>query len=198
MIVSKLAVALIALSGMSGAMAADTYFDYSFAGGAGYSGNLVLGGTSLGSGDYFINSVTGTVDGGQSVSLLPTSSPAGIANGQPYFVAPATPGIQYEYNDVLYTGTTLPFDFYGLGLQTTSGNAINLYALGTGLVYVDNGRLTTFGNTAIANVPITSNISSAVPEPGTYAMMLVGLAAVGFIAWRRQPRTPSSGMAFAA
>jgi hypothetical protein len=34
-----------------------------------------------------------------------------------------------------------------------------------------------------------SNINSAVPEPGTYAMLLSGLMAVGFVARRRRAQS---------
>jgi hypothetical protein len=42
------------------------------------------------------------------------------------------------------------------------------------------------GNTSIDNLVATTDLTPAVPEPETYALMLAGLAAVGFMARRRK------------
>jgi len=52
----------------------------------------------------------------------------------------------------------------------------------TTLSFIATGRNDSYGS-SLDNVSVT-----AVPEPGTYALMFGGLAAVGFVARRRRPR----------
>lgn len=64
--------------------------------------------------------------------------------------------------------------FQGLGFTTTADDSINLiYDLGT----VADGQTVSIGY---------SYVFALVPEPGTYAMLLAGLGAIGFIAKRRR------------
>ena len=81
-------------------------------------------------------------------------------------------------------------------LEVTSGNVINtLMATGTAYspqswLFTAAGASTTLSFMNIGatgtSYPQIDNVSvTAVPEPGTYAMLLAGLAAVGFVAKRR-------------
>ena len=64
---------------------------------------------------------------------------------------------------------------YGYALITTSTSSNARPATITQLVYENTGAALTVG----------SNATSAVPEPATWAMMLVGFGAIGFAARRR-------------
>ena len=140
----------------SSAVAADTYFDFSFSG-SGYSGGGVLGGVSLGGGDYFINYVSGT-DNGAALSLLSTATswtgtPACISGNPCYVAGP------YVFNDVLYaSGSSLMLDVDGLGLSTTVNGAINIIGYGSGYEYsdVNSTGSATFVPISFSASPVTS------------------------------------------
>jgi hypothetical protein len=44
------------------------------------------------------------------------------------------------------------------------------------------------GNTASTDSIVTSGSITPVPEPSTWAMMLLGFAGIGFLAYRRKPK----------
>jgi hypothetical protein len=66
------------------------------------------------------------------------------------------------------------------GLNIANVSKIEFTAL-TGLCGSAGGNCTNQSDYFVTNV-------TAVPEPGTYAMLLAGLGALGFMAKRRKPR----------
>ena len=85
-------------------------------------------------------------------------------------------------NNLYYLTGPSFFDGSGLGFTASDGSQSSLY------FSVGNYRLTTFtGGFASPNVSVTSSpVASAVPEPTTWFMMILGMGAIGF-AMRRQP-----------
>jgi hypothetical protein len=97
-----------------------------------------------------------------------------------------------------YASTTLTiFDSFGAtllstpltltyGAYTDPGVYVNYSvtsATGIGGFSFDGAAL---GNTSIDNVVATDNLVAGVPEPSTWAMMILGFAGIGFMTYRRK------------
>lgn len=121
---------------------------------------------TLTSGNYYLNDFTG------SVSTLRADSNSGSAAGLATF-ADLGSGVNYGYR--FYQSTTDSNQFHTIGLNsgalaslnTAIANRETLWAIG--------------GSFAPGDVPVPP----PVPEPATYAFMLLGLAVVGAVARRR-------------
>lgn len=108
-----------------------------------------------------------------------------------------------------YTNDAVDQDFEKVGLQLAvwdimedAGGALDLGS--TGFQVLDDsygGAAVSFANASFAagnlsmvsslmrlNHPTAQDLVIAVPEPSTYAMLIAGLAGIGFVARRRQPK----------
>jgi hypothetical protein len=150
----------------SGAMA--DQFDLT-ATGATTNINVVLTGTQSGTpGIFDITGVNGTIDG-QSATLLSTTAPGAIS------FSPVVNNWQIEYDNLLY-GNQPCIDYFGLGFQLSNGTLANLYYSG-GYLFAELG----------SNPPFQESVSvQTVPEPGTLALLCVGLLALGALLTRKQ------------
>ncbi|MGA2999712.1 PEP-CTERM sorting domain-containing protein [Bradyrhizobium sp.] len=93
------------------------------------------------------------------------------------------PNVGFPYDNILYytPATIVPglpgyFDPEGVELVDTKGDLINLFNLGS-------------GDTLGSPFSLVSENVSPVPEPSTWAMLLIGLAGLGLLAHRRKRRT---------
>jgi hypothetical protein len=115
-----------------------------------------------------LTAMTFMIDGMTFNLLNSTSAGVGFNN-----TGPGTPEI---INNISYTGQNDSFVF-----QLSTG--------GFGYTFTDtaNSRLSSSGT-------IEATIS-AVPEPSTWAMMILGFCGLGFVAYRRKPNSAALGIA---
>ena len=168
-LVGAAAVAMIASTSASAAM-----FNFNFSGtGLFFGEDLVASGTlttddvsqvSSLNGYTFqtITGITGTFNGSQITGL------ANVTGS----------------NNLFYLTGPFFVDGNGLGFSTAAGSAVNLFVTTDTRYRVNAGGLSTGFVTASA-----SPAAGAVPEPVTWAMMLLGFSAIGFSVRRRRYAT---------
>jgi hypothetical protein len=166
----KIAIAAAALAAMMSVTVANAAsYTFSFSG-SGYtgSGTLTTSDTVTAGYDqqdgYEITSFTGMVNGVTIGDLLAVGTDVGGA--------PVT--------NLLYPSVPELFDFQGFGFYLNGAKA-SIYN------YIDPSYFEIFIE-GQGNKPISFNLTAvaAVPEPSTWAMMMLGLAGLGFAGRRRQ------------
>lgn len=161
---------------IAGNALADDHYSFDFlASGYEVAGILTTADTLNAVNGYDILGITGSVTGvGGGVITSLVSNP-----GQPF----PTIDHGFQYDNVIFPSAAQTLDFSGV-LFTTAGGAIwNLWG-NTPTDY----QLYSYSPVAV-DVRGGSMTLTAVPEPGTYAMMLAGLGLMGFVASRRKQRT---------
>jgi hypothetical protein len=197
---SKLLIAAAALAAVVGAQAqvtgslgggTGTFLSLSSAGLSGGTVATLAGGTVYTADQPFADIPAGSIFGGNFLAAGPTS-------GAPATLTFTGTGVEYisflwgspdTYNvlTVTSTGGTQTFTTASLGFSVTNGDqSFSQYVqfAGTGA----NKILSlTFNNSSAIDAFETANYSvTPVPEPQTYALLLAGLGAVGFITRRRK------------
>jgi hypothetical protein len=82
----------------------------------------------------------------------------------------------FDFNRKGYANGVTKFEISGISPRL---DPTNLNAFVTGLTFVSNGSFTG-----------TMQAVTAVPEPSTWAMLILGFAGLGFMAYRRQQSRP--------
>lgn len=197
---SKLLIASAALVAVMGANAQvtgalgggyGTFLSLSSAGLSGGSVATLSGGTVYTSDQPFADIPAGSIFGGNFLAAGPTS-------GSPATLTFTGTGVDYisflwgspdTYNVLTVTstgGATQTFTAAGLGFSVTNGNqSFSQYVQFTGSAA---SKITSLSYTNVPAIDAfeTANYSiTPIPEPQTYALLLAGLGAVGFVARRR-------------
>jgi hypothetical protein len=143
-----------------------------------FSGTGFFGGTLNGSG-VLTTSDASTTNPLNGYTVQAITGITGTFNGSA--ITGLAPGV-FGANNLYYLSGPFFVDGNGLGFTTASGISANLFVTnGTGY------RVNTQGAGLLTGLVTaqSSAVSAAVPEPATWALMLLGFAAIGF-ACRRQ------------
>jgi hypothetical protein len=145
------------------------------------SGNLILttSNTLDAVGGFDITAISGTFGGDPITSLV--SNP-----NQPNSSTSST----FTWDNVLFPSGVRAFDRFGVAFTTADGtfNVFDAIADGSGgTVATPYGLIV--GATGVETFG-TGTLTAAVPEPSTWAMMILGFLGVGFLAYRRKNGAP--------
>jgi PEP-CTERM motif len=158
------------------------------------------GGSNTGSGSFtydnttdLVSSFSGNYDGNALTFYNALTPPVQVSGGNlVYHGVPNTHGADYIFDDLFpitvngiltSTGSGAGQVFYDISLDSPGATQVDFFSITpTGAYVVDDGTFTT---TQVA----------AVPEPSTWAMMLLGFAGVGFMAYRRKQNEPALRLA---
>jgi hypothetical protein len=181
--------AAILIGALSSGAANAALFDITY-NATGFSVNAQADAVLNGS-NYDITGITGSVQSG--VNTFAINSLYTVPGTPPGVGSVSGPGFNWVFNDVIFTNGGLHFDYNGL-VFSAGGSLYNLFS-----------DLAGTNNAALAsNDPIVSGsvdtvgvgtITAAVPEPSTWAMMILGFAGVGFMAYRRRNKSPALSVA---
>ena len=142
------------------------------------SGNLIITTSDIlnAVNGYDITGVAGTFDGNAITSLFNNPN-------QPYADTTST----FTWDNVLFPTATYAFDRYGIAFSTSAGTFNIFDAL------ADGGTTNTgtpygliLGNNGSESFGTGSLVAAAVPEPSTWAMMILGFFGIGFMAYRQR------------
>ena len=163
-IISLCLASAMAVAVASPASASQYVFDFS-AGGQVGSGLLTTSDATFASRGFTAQTITG-ISGSYNGSTI-TSLIAGL----------------FGSNNLYYVTGPSFVDGSGLGFGTAAGNQVNLFYQDSASSYRVN-TLNPFGSTFVT--ARSSIAAAAVPEPATWAMMLIGFGAAGYSLRRRQ------------
>ena len=144
----------------------------------------ITGQLTVDTSDNEVTNITGTLSG-----VVNDTINGFIANSS--FPNPVSlPGDVFIYDNVFYPGQDSLVDQYGV-VFTTAGNPGGYWNLWSGAP----GDYSLYESNLAGDYPIAisgGNLDpTAVPEPSTWVMMLIGLAGIGSAAYRRVGRTVS-------
>jgi hypothetical protein len=129
-----------------------------------------------------VTSLTSPLNNGPITGLVPTPGP----------FAPVPGGNYFTYNNT-YDPATTTFNGDGLLFAFGVGNYGNFFNLGNPdpsavslATWLPDGPANGPGNLFIPGDLGSLTVTAAVPEPGTWAMMILGFAGIGFMAYRRR------------
>jgi PEP-CTERM motif len=150
--------------------------------------NWSFNGTNTGSGSFTYDDTSGLVSSftgsynGNALTFWDASTPPVQVSGSNlvYHSVPNTNGADYIFDDLF------PFTVGGLLVSTGSGAGQRFYDISldfAGATNVDFFSINPDGSYLPDNGTFAV---AAVPEPSTWAMMLLGFAGLGFMAYRRK------------
>ena len=160
--------ALAAMAGAAPASAAEYIFSFT-------TSTPLFGPTVAGSGSFFTSDTATTVAGQTAFQIL---SITGTVNG----IAIAAP--TGNYGNYFTTGPSF-LDGSGVKFFLTNGGRVDFFNQSSNGLY----RVNTFSPGSSNFVTASSSLAvAAVPEPSTWAMLIIGFGAIGFALRARRAR----------
>ena len=154
--------------------------------------NYIRGGSNVGGGtvspslgaEITINGFTRTIGGGFDALIKGYNDGAQSSQQHEAFDS----FTQYATNSVAAPGNVLP-------MSITDAFSYNVVPLPGGSVLPSNGFFRFNDGTLALFTPtlVSEALVTPVPEPSTWAMMLIGFAGIGYMAYRRSTRARSNG-----
>jgi hypothetical protein len=136
--------------------------------------------------DYDVTGITGTVQyGGNVFHITGLYTVAGTPAGA--FAEVSGTNFDWFFNNTIHTAGGLQWDSNGL-VFTANGQFFNLFS---DVFDINNALLTSdpaLGEFAGFEDTLGAGTISAVPEPSTWAMMILGFLGTGFVGYRRKSR----------
>lgn len=175
---------------IASAPASAAVFDFTYAGTAGSgitgSGKITTGASNPAGSFYtpslLITSITGMFNGSSITSLLPQGT---YLKTSGIFGSPGNDNILYSPSSQIFLGLPTYLDRYGVAFDTTAQRVNLFFGLGGYGSIVQNAGTSTNTSNIGGTFTITPSAMGAVPEPATWAMMLVGFGGIGFAMRRR-------------
>jgi hypothetical protein len=135
------------------------------------------------SGGYDITKVSGSVTGYGAVSIVSSDGQTGGGtNVLPIDNVFYPSGPYFDSDGFAFKFTTQTPQLVGGGIWSNGGDSYQLF--------IGNWAFNESGGLQVTQV-------TAVPEPSTWAMMVLGFLGVGFMAYRRKGKNSGSGFRFA-
>jgi hypothetical protein len=142
------------------------------------SSEWIIGQLTVDTSNNEVTNITGTLSGAVNDTIN------GFIANPSFPNSVALPGDAFIYDNVFYPGQDSLVDQYGL-VFTTAGNPGGYWNLWSGAP----GNYSLYESNVAGDYPIAISGGSldptAVPEPSTWAMMMIGLAGLGCAAYRR-------------
>jgi hypothetical protein len=132
-------------------------------------------------------SISGNVSSTTALTAGTGGPITGLINGsgtppaQGTYTAPS--GNAWNYNDVLYPSGPALVDNNGLLFSFGASDVGNIYTVGSTYYFSVDTPQSLYNP---GDLVIAGGITAAVPEPSTWAMMILGFCGVGFMAYRRK------------
>jgi hypothetical protein len=159
---------------------------------------LDVSGTIGGGVGSFTADVVLDVVGGQAISGTGSINILGLSSAPLVLITPSTPGNEPSGfgpvgfrddggTDVLGADTAYPLNnglLFDVGTTTASWGNFPLFAFGSDFSLFSGTVAGTYYYFDLGTASV-----SAVPEPSTWAMMILGFAGIGFMAYRRRNQT---------
>jgi PEP-CTERM motif len=178
-----LAATLIAPGAASAAV-----FDWNFAS-AGLSGSGTLTADAEGGGEYYITGGTGTLTDTQYGTFAVTFASCGLGSNC------TIPNSDGAGGNVTFDNLLFPSNSIGAQLDN-NGIALLPGPPGSGSTAIGiwdspSQEFYNYSGNGYENLTTAFNVTAAVPEPSTWAMMILGFCGLGFMAHRRKQNGPA-------